>query len=119
ARRIGDRIERRKTRNVDRSTRDQVAVAPVLLHKHSAGKNRPVDVVRIRIRNPRFALGSEPDLNEIAEGAIASLPASESIYAAAVIEGLARLDWGRKSGASGVPFQALPHQEHHVAVGAA
>src|SRR6185436_11189891 len=102
--RIRDRVKRSQARNVNRRICDKEAVSAVLLDEHAMRNEGLVDVVRVRIGNARFALRSEADLNKIAEGAIAGLPADEGIHAAAVIEMLARLDRRREGRAGGMPI---------------
>src|SRR2546423_2666538 len=80
---------------------------------------RLIEVVRVRIRNARFALRSKANLNKITEGAIAGLAADQRIHTAAMNEVLARLERGSEGGASGVTIQGLHHPQTPVAARAA
>src|SRR5207237_10330911 len=74
------------------------SVAGVLANEHGVRCVAFIDVVRIGVTNVRFALRSHPQLQEIAEGAVAVLPADQGLDAAAMNEMLARLDRRSKRG---------------------
>src|SRR5262249_25493403 len=61
---------------------------------------------------------THPQLQKIAEGAVAVLTADESVHAAAMDKVLTRQDWRGKRWRSSVPVQCLHHPQAPVAGGA-
>src|SRR5207247_3108370 len=77
-----------------------------------------VKIIRVGVTDFRLTVWTHPQLQKIAEGAVAVLTPNEGVHAAAMDKMLTRQDWGGKGWSGSVPVECLHHPQAPVAPGA-